>query len=404
MPTIFRDPSRFAKSSSRFGPISNEKFVTPVRLPPGLLRLSTSPNETGSTPTLKTMGIVVVATARQRRRGDRVSAHIRRREFITLLGSAVAAWPLAARAQHSDGMRRIAVLSPFAENDPDTLANEIAFRQALEKLGWTHGRRVHIDYRWGGANAERIRAHITELMGLKPEVFVVSTALVLEPLRQQTRSIPIVFTQVTDPVGSGFVANLARPGGNITGFTPAEFSIHGKALEVLKEIAPHITHVAVILNPDQAPQMGMWRAIEAVAPSLGVQLTAAGVRDPAALEPAITAFAREPNGGLIELPSPVTQLNRKLIITLAARHRLPAIYSFRHFVKDGGLISYGVDLADQYRQAAAYVDRILRGENPAELPVQQPTKFELLINLKTAQALGLDVPWFLQQRADDVIE
>jgi putative tryptophan/tyrosine transport system substrate-binding protein len=326
-----------------------------------------------------------------------------RRQFITLFGGAAAPWPLALHAQQADGMRRIAVLSPFAENDPDTLANEIAFRTALEKLGWTDGRNVRIDYRRGGADAERIRAQVIELVGLKPDVFVVSTALVLQPLRQLVDSVPIVFTQITDPVGSGFVASLARPGGNITGFTPAEFSMHGKSLEVLKEIAPHVTRVAVILNPDQAPQMGMWRAIEAAAPSLPVQLMA-GVRNAANLEPTINAFAGEPNVGLIVLPSPITQLNRKLIIALAERHRLPAIYAFRHFVKDGGLISYGVDLADQYRQAASYVDRILRGEKLANLPVQQPTKFELVINLKTAKALGLNVPWILQQRADEVIE
>ena len=241
-------------------------------------------------------------------------------------------------------------------------------------------------------------------MGLNPDVILVSTALALQPLLQETRSIPIVVVQITDPVGSGFVASLGRPGGNITGFTVAEFSMFGKLLEVLKDVAPHVTRVAVVLNPDQAPQLGMWRAIEAAAPAFKVQLTAAGVRDVAELERAIDQFAREPNAGLIVLPSPVTEGNRKLIIALAARHRLPAAYAFRHFVADGGLISYGVDLADQYRQAASYVDRILRGEKPAELPVQQPTKFELVINLKTAKALGLDVPLTLLARADEVIE
>ena len=296
------------------------------------------------------------------------------------------------------------MLSPFAESDPEAQANVTAFRQALRKLGWTDGRNVRLDYRWGSADAERIRAYAIELVGLKPDVILVSTSLALQPLQQETRSIPIVFAQITDPVGSGFVASLAYPGGNITGFTPAEFSMYGKSLEVLKEVAPHVTRVAVILNPDQIPQAGMWRAIEAAAPSFRVQLTAAGARNAAEIEHAIDAFARESNGGLIVLPSPVTEGNRKLIITMAARHRLPAVYAFRFFVTDGGLISYGVDLADQYRQAAAYVDRILRGEKPAELPVQQPTKFELVVNLKTAKAVGLDVPPPLLGRADEVIE
>jgi ABC-type uncharacterized transport system substrate-binding protein len=328
---------------------------------------------------------------------------VKRRDFITLLSGA-AAWPLAARAQQPEQMRHVGVLSPFAESDPDAQANETAFRQALEKLGWTDGRSIRINYRWGSADAERIRAYAIELVGLKPDVIVVSTSLVLQPLQRETRSIPIVFTQITDPVGSGFVESLARPGGNITGFTPAEFSMFGKSLEVLKDVARHVTRVAVILNPEQAPQLGMWHAIEAAAPSFKVQLTVADARDAAALERAIDAFARETNGGLIVLPSPATQVNRPLIIAMAARHRLPAVYAFRHFVTDGGLISYGVDLAEQYRQAASYVDRILRGEKPAELPVQQPTKFNLAVNLKTAKALGLTVPETLLARADEVIE
>ena len=328
---------------------------------------------------------------------------MRRRDFIALAGAA-AAWPLAARAQPAADVRRIGVLSPFAESDPEVQANVTAFRQSLQKLGWTEGRNLRIDYRWGSADAERIRAQAIELVGLKPDVILVSTALALQPLQRETRSIPIVFTQITDPVGSGFVASLANPGGNITGFTPAEFSMFGKQLEVLKEAAPQVTRVAVMLNPDQKPQAGMWRAIEAAAPSFGVRLTAAGVRNSGEIERAVDSFAREPNGGLIVLPNPVNEGNRKLIITLAARHRLPAVYAFRFFVRDGGLISYGVDLVDQYRQAAAYVDRIFKGEKPADLPIQQPTKFELVINLKTAKALGLDLPWFLQQRADEVIE
>jgi putative ABC transport system substrate-binding protein len=332
------------------------------------------------------------------------STRPQRREFITLVGGAAASWPLAARGQEPARIRRIGVLSPLAENDPEAQANVSAFRQALEMLSWTDRRNLHIDYRWGSGDSERIRAYAIELVGLKPDVFLVSTALVLQPLQQETRSIPIVFTQISDPVGSGFVASLSHPGGNVTGFAIAEFSIYGKSLEVLKEAAPHVTRVAVILNPEQKPQAGMWRAIEAVAPSFRVQLTAASVRNAAEIERAIDEFAHEPNGGLIVLPNPVNEGNRKLIITMAARHRLPAVYAFRFFVTDGGLISYGVDLADQYRQAASYVDRILRGEKPAELPVQQPTKFALVVNLKTAKALGLDVPPTLLSRADEVIE
>jgi len=327
---------------------------------------------------------------------------MKRREFITLLGGA-AAWPLAARAQQSSRLRRIGVLMPFAENDSDAQANITAFRQTLQMLGWTDSR-VHIDYRWGGGELERISAYASELAGLKPDVILASSPLVLQPLLRETRSIPIVFTQITDPVGSGFVASLARPGGNITGFAVAEFSMYSKSLEMLKEVAPKVARVAVLLNPEQVPQAGMWHAIEAVAPSFKVDLTAAAVRDSAQIERAISSFARESNGGLIVLPNVPTIVHRGLIIALAAQHRLPAIYTFRQFVTDGGLISYGPHRVDQYRQAAAYVDRILRGEKPADLPVQQPTKFELAINLKTAKALGLDVsPTFLA-RADEVIE
>jgi len=328
---------------------------------------------------------------------------MRRRAFITLLGGA-AARPLAARAQQPDRIRRIGVLNPFAENDPEVQANITAFRQVLQKLGWTDGRNVRIDYRWGGADPGRIHAQAKELVGLNPDVILVSSALALQPLMHETRSIPIVFTQIADPIGAGLVASLARPGGNITGFTVAEFSTFGKLLEVLKEVAPHVTRVAVVLNPDQIPQTGMLRAIEAAAPSFRVQVTAAGARDATELERAIDQFARVPNGGLIVLPNPVTDGNRGLIIAMAARHRLPAAYAFRHSVADGGLVSYGIDLADQFRQAASYVDRILRGEKPTDLPVQQPTKYETVLNLKTAKGLGLDVPWILQQRADEVIE
>jgi putative tryptophan/tyrosine transport system substrate-binding protein len=326
-----------------------------------------------------------------------------RRRFITLLGGTVA-WPLTARAQQSERMRRVGVLMPFAENDSDAQANITAFRQALQTLGWTDSRNVRIDYRWGGGEPERISTHASELVGLKPDVILVSSPLVLQPLLQETRSIPIVFTQITDPVGSGFVASLAHPGGNVTGFAIAEFSMYGKSLEMLKEVAPQVARVAVLLNPEQAPQAGMWRAIEAAAPSFRVQVTAADVRDSAEIERAIDSFASESNGGLIVLPNVPTIVHRGLIMTLAARHRLPAVYSFRQFVREGGLISYGPDRLDQYRRAAAYVDRILRGEKPSDLPVQQPTKFELAINLKTAKALGLDVSPMLLGCADEVIE
>jgi putative tryptophan/tyrosine transport system substrate-binding protein len=329
---------------------------------------------------------------------------MRRREFITLLGGAAAAWPFAARAQQLERMRRVGVLMPFAENDADAQANITAFREAFQTLGWTDSRNVRIDYRWGGGEAERISTYASELVGLKPDVILVSSPLVLQPLLQETRSIPIVFTQITDPVGSGFVASLARPGGNVTGFAIAEFSMYGKSLEVLKEVAPQVARVAVLLNPEQAPQAGMWRAIEVAAPSFRVQVTAADVRDSAEIKRAIDSFASESNGGLIVLPNVPTIVHRGLIMTLTARHRLPAVYSFRQFVREGALISYGPDRLDQYRQAAAYVDRILRGEKPSDLPVQQPTKFELAINLKTAKALGLEVSPMLLGRADEVIE
>jgi putative ABC transport system substrate-binding protein len=329
---------------------------------------------------------------------------MKRREFITLIGGAAVAWPVVGQAQQGADIRRIGVLSPSAETDPELRAYITAFRDALEKLGWTDGRNVHIDTRWGNADSQRIEGYVTEIVGLKPDVILVSTTLVLQPLQRATRSIPIIFTQISDPVGAGIVASLAHPGGNITGFTPAEYSMYGKSLEVLKEIAPQVTRAAVVFNPAQKPQAGMLRAIEAVAPSLGVLLTAAGVRNAAEIERALDAFAREPSGGLVVLPNPVTEGNRKLIIAMSARLRLPAVYAFPFFARDGGLISYGVDLTDQYRQAASYVDRILRGESPAELPVQQPTKFRLLVNLKTAKALGLDVPPTLLVRADEVIE
>jgi putative tryptophan/tyrosine transport system substrate-binding protein len=327
-----------------------------------------------------------------------------RREFITLLGGAAAAWPLAAQAQQGERVRRIGILNPFGDDDLEVQANVAAFRQTLQKLGWTDGRNVRIDYRWSGANPARILELVKELVGLNPDVILGVSPLALQPLLQETSSIPIIFTQVADPLGAGLVASLARPGGNLTGFTVAEFQTFAKLLELLKEIAPNVMRVAVLFNPDQIPQAGMLRAVETAAPSVRVQVTAAAGRDVAQLERTIDQFANGPNGGLIVLPNPITIGNRKFIIARAAQHGLPAAYPFGQFVKDGGLISYGIDLADQYRQAASYVDRVLRGEKPADLPVQQPTKFELAVNLRTAKVLGLEVPPMLLARADEVIE
>jgi ABC-type uncharacterized transport system substrate-binding protein len=328
---------------------------------------------------------------------------MKRREFIILLGGAAAAWPRAARAQKTDRMRRIGVLQAINESDPEGQRRVAAFEQGLQKLGWTAGASLVIDYRWGNT-ADRLRRYAAELVGLKPDVIWTSGALGLLPLKRQTQTIPIVFTLIFDPVGSGFVESLSHPGGNITGFTLGEFSMGGNTLEALKEVAPQVSRVAVMLNLDQPPHVAMWRAIETAAPSFGVRLTAADAQDPAQIERAIEAFAREPNGGLIVLPGPITIIHRDLIIALAARHRVPAAYGFRFFATSGGLMSYGVDPADQSRQAAAYVDRILKDAKPSDLPVQQPTKFELVINLKTAKAMGLNVPETVLARADEVIE
>jgi putative tryptophan/tyrosine transport system substrate-binding protein len=307
------------------------------------------------------------------------------------------------RARQPDRVRRIAVLMGFAEGDPEAQRYIKAFLQGLQQLGWAQGRNVQIDYRWGRADPERIKTYAVEIVQLKPDVILISTALVLQPLKQLTGTIPIVFTQMNDPVESGFVASMARPGGNITGFTSLEVTVGGKWLEMLKEIAPGVTRAAVILNPVQPPQVAILRAIEAVAPSAGVLLTTAGVQDAAAIERAVIAFARESNGGLIVLPNPVTIGQRELINALAVRHRLLAVYAYRYFVTDGGLMSYGVDAADLYRRAAGYVDRILKGEKPDDLPVQAPTKYELVINLKAAKAIGLTIPESFLLRAD-VIE
>jgi putative tryptophan/tyrosine transport system substrate-binding protein len=326
-----------------------------------------------------------------------------RREFVVLLGGA-AAWPLVARAQQGEKMRRIGVLMPFAADDPEAKARLAAFYQGLRQLGWTDGRNVRIDVRWGSGEPERIRGYATELVVLTPDVILASTTPAMGGLQQATRTIPIVFVQVVDPVAAGFVDSLARPGGNATGFTPFEYGISGKWLELLREIAPRVTRVAVIRDPAISVGIGQLATIQSVAPAFGVELRPVGVRDAGEIERVITTFARSSNDGLILTGSALAYIHRELIVTLAARHKLPAVYSDRVFVTDGGLISYGPDRVDQYRRAASYVDRIVNGEKPADLPVQAPTKYELVINLKTAKALGLGVPDSLLARADEVIE
>jgi ABC-type uncharacterized transport system substrate-binding protein len=328
---------------------------------------------------------------------------MRRREFITLLGGAVA-WPRAARAQQPERMRRIGVLMNLGSDDAEGQARNAAFLQGLQELGWTVGRNVRIEYRWGAGDAELFRRHASELVALAPDVILAGGGAVVPSLLQATRTVPIVFTGTPDPVGAGFVESLARPGGNATGFTIFEYGTSGKWLELLKEIAPHVTRAAVIRDPAIAAGVGQLGAIQFVAPSLGVELRPLGVRDAGEIERVVTAFARSSNGGLIVTGSALAVVHRELITTLAARYRLPAVFPSRSFVTVGGLISYGPDSIDPYRQAAGYVDRILKGEKPADLPVQAPTKYELVINLKTAKALGLDVPPTLLARADEVIE
>ena len=301
-------------------------------------------------------------------------------------------------------MRRIGVLLPAAADDPEFQARVGAFLQGLAQLGWTIGRNVRIDTRWAAANAADIRRHAAELAALAPDVILAAGASTVGPLLQATRTVPIVFPIVVDPVGAGFVDSLARPGGNATGFMAFEYSLSGKWLELLKQIAPGVTRAAVLRDPAIAAGIGQFGAIQAVAPSLGVEVSPVNVRDAGEIERAVAAFARSPNGGLIVTASALANVHRDLIITLAARHKLPAVYFERYFVAAGGLISYGPDFVDQYRRAAGYVDRILKGEKPADLPVQAPTKYELVINLKTAKALGLDVPPSVLARADEVIE
>src|SRR5262245_31461001 len=329
---------------------------------------------------------------------------MRRRELIALLGGAAAGWPLTAHAQQGERVRRIALLSSLAADDPETQARHAAFLQGLQEWGWTTGHNVQMDYRWGAGDPDRFRKHAVELVALAPDVILATGTPVTAALLQATRSVPIVFAQVVDPVANGFVESLARPGGNATGFTIFEYGLGGKWLEMLKEIAPHVTRAAVLRDPAIASGIGQLAAIQGVAPALGVELRPVGVRDAGEMERAVTAFAREPNGGLIVLASPLAIVHRDLIIALAARHRLPAVYTLRFFVTGGGLICYGPDSIEPYRRAAGYVDRILRGEKPADLPVQAPTKYELVINLKTAKALGLELPASVLGRVDEVIE
>jgi putative tryptophan/tyrosine transport system substrate-binding protein len=328
---------------------------------------------------------------------------MKRREFITLLGGA-AAWPLGARAQQGDRMRRVGVLMGLTADNADGQARLAAFLQSLQQLGWTDGRNMRIDTRWGSGDAERQRRDAAELVALAPDVILGNGSAAVGPLLQATRTVPIVFTAITDPVGAGFVDSLARPGGNATGFTSFEYGNSGKWLELLKEIAPRVTRVAVLRDSAIAAGIGQFGAIQSAAPSLGMEVSPLNVRDAREMERAFAAFARSSNDGLIVTSSTLAFVHHELIITLAARHKLPAVYNNRFFVTGGGLISYGPDRIDQFRRAAGYVDHILKGEKPADLPVQAPTKYETILNLKTAKALGLTVPDTLLVRADEVIE
>jgi len=333
-----------------------------------------------------------------------MASHIRRREFVALLGGG-AAWPLSARAQ-AERVRRIGVLMGYAESDSDAQAWYAAFREGLQKLRWTEDHNTQIDTRWATPDdTESMRGFAKELVALRPDLLLSSTTPTTSALLQQTHTIPIVFAIVADPIGSGFVANFARPGGNVTGFIFTEPTMAGKWLELLKEIAPRIARVAMIFNPTSATYAEYWlKPFKAAAPSFAVEVIAAPVHGRSELETVIAAQAREPNGGLIAMPDSFTDAHRVEITSLAARYRLPAVYPFRFFAEVGGLLSYGVDRTDNFRRAAAYVDRILKGEKPAELPVQAPIKFELVVNLKTAKAIGLEVPSHLQQLADEIIE
>ena len=329
---------------------------------------------------------------------------MRRRDFIKGIAGSAAAWPLAALAQQPERMRRIGVLMLTAADDPEGQARIAAFHQGLQELGWTVGRNARIDARWGAVDADSSRRYAAELVGLAPDVILAAASPAVAALQQTTRTIPIVFASVADPVGAGFVETLAHPGGNITGFSLFEYTLSGKWLELLKEIAPGVTRAAVLRDAAVGSGVGQYAIIQAVAPSLGVELRPIDMRDPGEIERAIVTFAQSQNGGLIIAGTSPAVVHRDLIITLAAHHQLPAVYPLPYMAHSGGLIAYGPDSVSPYRRAAGYVDRILKGEKPGDLPVQAPTKYELVINLKTAKALGLSVPQSLLSRADEVIE
>jgi putative tryptophan/tyrosine transport system substrate-binding protein len=326
---------------------------------------------------------------------------MQRREFIMLMGGAAAAWPLAARAQQR--ARRIGALYSLTEDDPESVARRAAFEQAIKELGWTSGGNLRIDYRWSGNDPELIRKFVAELVALAPDVIVASGSVVVPPMVRATRDIPIVFLQVIDPVGSGLIASMAHPGGNVTGFTQFEYSLAGKWLELLKEIAPNVSRVAVLRDATRGPGIGQFAVIQAMAPPHRVELSPINAGDPAEMERGIAAFARIPNAGLVVTVGG-TAVRRDVIVAAAAKYRLPAVYPYRYFAVDGGLISYGPDTIEPYKRAARYVDRIFKGEKPADLPAQAPTMYQMAINLKTAKALGLTVPPSLLARADELIE
>jgi putative ABC transport system substrate-binding protein len=330
---------------------------------------------------------------------------MKRRAFLGALSGAAVAWPLAARAQQPDRVRTVGLLIAAAADDPEFQGRIAALRQGLAQLGWSEGRNLRIDIRWATTNAELLRKHATELVALAPDVIVsASGTTTTAPLIEATRTLPIVFVLLIDPVGAGFVASLARPGGNVTGFLMFEYGMSGKWLELLKQIAPNVTRAAVVRDPAIASGIGQFGAVQSAAPSFGLVASPINLRDASEIDRDLTAFAKSPNGGLIVTASPRATQYRDVIIALAARYRLPAVYASRHFVTDGGLISYGPDIQDQYRRTADYVDRVLKGEKTADLPVQAPTKFELLINLKTAKTLGIEMPTTLVARADELIE
>jgi putative tryptophan/tyrosine transport system substrate-binding protein len=330
---------------------------------------------------------------------------MRRREFLGVLGGAATTWPVAARAQQTERVRRIGALLGISASDPEAPPRVAAFLSGLHDLGWDDGRNIKIELRFGGSEANSMRAYAKELVSLAPDVILAQSNLALATLLQETRTIPIIFTVIGDPVGSGFIKSLARPDGNATGFTSFEPSLAGKWVAFLKEIAPHLKRAAVILHQETKANVEFLRAVEAASASSGITITAAGVHDAAEIELSVASFARQSgDGGLIVFPNPITNGHRELIIKLAANHSLPAMYAFRYFATGGGLMSYGVNAVDLYKRAAVYVDRVLRGAKPADLPVQQPTKFELVLNLKTAKSLGLYVPPALLATADEVIE